>query len=203
VAVLLGEHRLERCLAAARPGRRNGSLRHRFRRCAGGLSELGARTRSRARVRRARGCSTAWGLPPEPSVRQARRALAEHGVEMPAEGDLPEPRRLARKAPVALGCRDVWGRAGAGEERTRHCGGRSGDQARRAGGADGEQWGRQEHAAARRRGLVEPQRGRVEARGGVGAPAQRPGYLFVHERVGDELHGADGDEASGASAWRR
>jgi energy-coupling factor transport system ATP-binding protein len=24
---------------------------------------------------------------------------------------------------------------------------------------------------------------------------QRPGDLFVHERVGDELHGADGDEA--------
>ncbi len=41
-------------------------------------------------------------------------------------------------------------------------------------------------------GLIEPQRGRSESPGGVALLPQRPGDLFVHERVGDELRGADG-----------
>jgi energy-coupling factor transport system ATP-binding protein len=44
-------------------------------------------------------------------------------------------------------------------------------------------------------GLIDPQRGRTDAPGGVALLPQRPGDLFVHERVGDELRGADGNEA--------
>jgi energy-coupling factor transport system ATP-binding protein len=41
-------------------------------------------------------------------------------------------------------------------------------------------------------GLVEPQRGRIEAPRGVALLPQRPGDLFVHERVADEVRGEAG-----------
>jgi energy-coupling factor transport system ATP-binding protein len=41
-------------------------------------------------------------------------------------------------------------------------------------------------------GLVEPQRGRIDAPRGVALLPQRPGDLFVHERVGDEVSGEAG-----------
>jgi energy-coupling factor transport system ATP-binding protein len=44
-------------------------------------------------------------------------------------------------------------------------------------------------------GLIDPQRGRIEAPAGVALLPQRPGDLFVHERVGDELSGPVGTEA--------
>jgi energy-coupling factor transport system ATP-binding protein len=44
-------------------------------------------------------------------------------------------------------------------------------------------------------GLVEPARGRVRAPGGVALLPQRPGDLFVGERVGDELRGEAGEAA--------
>ena len=49
-------------------------------------------------------------------------------------------------------------------------------------------------------GLVEPQRGRIDAPRGVALLPQRPGDLFVHERVGDELRGEDGPRRCAASA---
>ncbi len=45
-------------------------------------------------------------------------------------------------------------------------------------------------------GLVDPQRGRIEARG-VALLPQRPGDLFVHERVGDEVRGDSGAASLG------
>ena len=47
-------------------------------------------------------------------------------------------------------------------------------------------------------GLVEPVRGRVEAPGGVALLPQNPGDLLVRERVGDELPGEAGREALSA-----
>jgi energy-coupling factor transport system ATP-binding protein len=47
-------------------------------------------------------------------------------------------------------------------------------------------------------GLVEPLRGRVEGASEVALLPQRPGDMFVHERVGDELRGEEGL----ASLWR-
>jgi energy-coupling factor transport system ATP-binding protein len=44
-------------------------------------------------------------------------------------------------------------------------------------------------------GLIEPRRGGIESLRGVALLPQRPGDLFVHERVGDELRGAAGSEA--------
>jgi energy-coupling factor transport system ATP-binding protein len=41
-------------------------------------------------------------------------------------------------------------------------------------------------------GLAEPQRGRADAPKGVALLPQRPGDLFVHERVGDEVQGEAG-----------
>jgi energy-coupling factor transport system ATP-binding protein len=41
-------------------------------------------------------------------------------------------------------------------------------------------------------GLVEPQRGRIDASRGVALLPQRPSDLFVHERVGDEVRGDAG-----------
>jgi energy-coupling factor transport system ATP-binding protein len=42
-------------------------------------------------------------------------------------------------------------------------------------------------------GLVDPQRGRIDAPRDVALLPQRPGDLFVHERVGDEVRGDAGD----------
>jgi energy-coupling factor transport system ATP-binding protein len=44
-------------------------------------------------------------------------------------------------------------------------------------------------------GLVKPQRGRIDAPGGAALLPQRPGDLFVQERVGDELRGDAGEAA--------
>ena len=44
-------------------------------------------------------------------------------------------------------------------------------------------------------GLVRPQRGRIDAERGIALLPQRPGDLFVHERVGEELRGDAGGEA--------
>jgi energy-coupling factor transport system ATP-binding protein len=44
-------------------------------------------------------------------------------------------------------------------------------------------------------GLVEPQHGRIDAPREVALLPQRPGDLFVHESVGEELNGGDGSEA--------
>ena len=198
VAVLLGEHRLERCLAAAS---RAVALE------AGGIVFDGAPrdflewalsaddvlTTPAARLLRGA------GLPASVSVRDARRALARsrptpNVPEPPSERELRDVRRGRDEAALAL--RDVWVELGEGEERTEAL--RGVDLRIQAGerialmGRNGAGKSTLLRAAA---GLVSPQRGRLDAPRGVGLLPQRPGDLFVRERVGDELRGQAGTDS--------
>ena len=112
-----------------------------------------------------------------------------------AAPEVPTPRTRRREA-AALAARDVWVELGSGEERTEALRGMELEIARGERvalmGSNGAGKSTFLRAAA---GLVEPQRGRVEAPSGVALLPQRPGDLFVHERVGDELRSPDGEEA--------
>jgi energy-coupling factor transport system ATP-binding protein len=187
VAVLLGEHRLERCLPAA----------DRVVALAGGsvafdgppldflswalahddaLATPGARLLHGA------------GLSPSTSVREARRALARQGVSVRAPEPVERP-RAARREP-ALEAGGLWVELGEGEERTEAL--RGLDLAIAPGerialmGSNGAGKSTLLRAAA---GLVDPQRGRLRAPDGVALLPQRPGDLFIHERVRDEFQG--------------
>ena len=196
VSVLLGEHRLERCLVAA----------DRVVALAEGelvfdgqpapfldwaldadpvLATPGARLLSGA------------GLPPEPSVREARKALERSNLAPSV------PERVAEEAPrdvrgkgrgqAALALRSVWVELGDGEETTEAL--RGLDLDLRAGervalmGRNGAGKSTLLRVAA---GLIEPLKGRVESGEGVALLPQRPGDLFIHERVREELSGEGG-----------
>jgi energy-coupling factor transporter ATP-binding protein EcfA2 len=193
VAVLLGEHRLERCLSAAD---RALALED------GAISFDGppadflrwALDRDRALATPGARLFDGVGLPPPASVREARRTLAAREIRPAEPGPAPPPRpRRPRGAPVALSFRDLWVELGQGEERTEALRGvdielEPGERVALM-GSNGAGKSTLLRAAA---GLVEPQRGRIDSPRGVALLPQRPGDLFVHERVGEELHGTDG-----------
>jgi energy-coupling factor transport system ATP-binding protein len=197
VAVLLGEHRLERCLSAADRvvALEGGSV------CFDGeprdflewaLSADPALATPGARLLREA------GLPVPASVREARRTLQAASLPLnvpqpPAEDAVPDVRRKGRE--IALAFRDLWVVLGEGEERTEALRGldlriESGERVALM-GRNGAGKSTLLRAAA---GLIEQQRGRIEARG-VALLPQRPGDLFVHERVGDEVRGDAGTAA--------
>jgi energy-coupling factor transporter ATP-binding protein EcfA2 len=201
VAVLLGEHRLERCLAAAD---RVIALESGFISFDGSprdfltwaLSADPALATPGARLMRDA------GLSPAVSVREARRVLQRSDLAPNVPQSPPEEAAWdvrARKSETALALRDVWVELGEGEERTEALRGvalriEPGERVALM-GRNGAGKSTLLRAAA---GLVEPQRGRIDAPGGVALLPQRPGDLFVHERVGDEVNG----EAGSASLRR-
>ena len=200
VAVLLGEHRLERCLAAAD---RVVALEAGAVGFDGSPSEfLGwALELEPALATPGARLLSAIGLPPQASVRQARQTLTESGpaitpVDMASQDVTPGAGRRERRGPVALRAGDLWVELGDRQERTEAL--RGVDMRVEPGervalmGSNGAGKSTLLRAAA---GLLDPQRGRIEVPRGVALLPQRPSDLFVHERVGDELRGQEGIEA--------
>ncbi len=197
VAVLLGEHRLERCLSAAD---RVIALDH------GALAFDGSPTdflywaleRDETLTTPASRLLDGLDLPPAASVREARRTLMGSGLSWgPTPGAIPPARpRRRRGDPVAFACRDLWVELGEGEERTEALRGvdidlEPGERVALM-GSNGAGKSTLLRAAA---GLIDRQHGRIECPSGVALLPQRPGDLFVHERVRDEVQGQEGDSA--------
>jgi energy-coupling factor transport system ATP-binding protein len=200
VSVLLGEHRLERCLAAAARVVALVDGRVGFDGDPSGFLDWALEADPALATPGARLLRGA-GLPAPASVREARRTLrgADLAPNVPhsaPEAGFRDVRRSARSS--VLQFRDVWVELGEGEERTEALRGvelhiAKGERIALM-GRNGAGKSTLLRAAA---GLVDPLRGRIETDGGVALLPQRPGDLFVAERVGDEL----GEE--GRSSLRR
>ena len=196
VAVLLGEHRLERCLAAADRviALAAGSIA--FDGAPGEFLEWAIEADPVLATPGARLLREA-GLPAPASVREARRALQATNL-MPNVPRPPSERAVRdvhrRGDAIALAFRGLWVELGVGEERTEALRGvefriQPGERVALM-GRNGAGKSTLLRAAA---GLVDPQRGRIDAPRDVTLLPQRPGDLFVHERVGDEVRGKAGD----------
>jgi energy-coupling factor transporter ATP-binding protein EcfA2 len=191
-AVVLAEHRLERCLAHAdrvvvleeaavacdAPPRE-------FLTWAGerapALQTPGARLFARAGLR-----------PPPAGVKEARATLRAHGLldEPPAAPPEPPPapprrrRRRADKTPAALACRDVWVELQAGRAILRAVDLRLEPGERVA--LMGRNGAGKSTLLRHLGGLAKPTRGRVDAAGRVALLLQNPNDYLLHERVADE-----------------
>jgi energy-coupling factor transport system ATP-binding protein len=209
VAVLLAEHRLERCLAAADrvlafdagslafDGPPSDFLAWSLR-ADPALATPGARLLEGV------------GLPAPASVREARRSLSARGVQLSAPERPPgtPPRRRGLRRVLGIGRRrsdddapavaasDLWIELGEGDERTEALRGveleiAAGERVALM-GRNGAGKSTLLRVAA---GLAKPGRGRIETARGVALLPQRPGDLFTRERTGDELPGAAGGAA--------
>jgi energy-coupling factor transport system ATP-binding protein len=191
VTVLLAEHRLERCLAAADRVVAMSSGAVAFDGQPRAFLEWAQDADPALETPSARLFSLA-GLSPLPvGVRDARRALAS--TETDAGGEADPPRTARASSTAALTSRDLWVELDSGE--------RARDVLK---GID-LQLARGERVALMGRngagkstllrtaaGLVEPVRGKVEAPGGIALLSQNPSDYLVRERVGDELPGDAG-----------
>ncbi len=217
VTILLAEHRLERCLAAADRVVAMDAGRITF---DGHPTEFlsWAETADPALETPGARLFSLAGVSPLPTgVRDARRTLAsmtggEEGGRTPSERlvlfrrgsarDADGPPKKLREEGVrppqstALELRDLWVELGDPGERRDVL--RGIDFAVRGGervalmGRNGAGKSTLLRAVA---GLEAPVRGRIEAPGGVALLTQTPGDFLVRERVGDELPGPDGAEA--------
>ena len=206
VAILLGEHRLERCLGAADRvvALERGSVAF------DGLPEpflAWALERAPALATPGARLLGGAGLRPTASVREARRRVAEAGLRPEGpEADPPpaaEPGRrgrlrsmLRRGSPSeadALRAERLWVELGEREERVDALRGLdlSVGRGERVAlmGRNGAGKSTLLRAAA---GLVAPASGRIEAPAGAAMLPQRSAGLLVRERVADELPGEEG-----------
>jgi energy-coupling factor transport system ATP-binding protein len=187
--ILLAEHRLERCLAAAdrvisleagriaHDGDPRSFLAWAARR-APALQTPGARLFALA------------GLEPAPvGVRDARARLRERGLLPVADTSRSDaassrPGRRARRRDAALGVRGVWHelRDGPAILRGVTLSLRPGESVALMGRNGAGKSTLLRHAA----GLLEPTRGRIECAGRVALLLQNPGDYLIHERVGAE-----------------
>ncbi len=194
--IVLAEHRLERCLAAAD---RVIALQHGAVGCDGTPEEFleWAAVHQPALQTPAAKLVALAGLHPAPAgVRQARRTLRAGGL-LPEEqtgeqppGPLPGGRgrtRISRHGEPALDMRGVWHELHDGPAILR------GVDLRLQPGESVALMGRNgagkstllRHAA----GLLAPTRGRVRSSGRVALLLQNPGDYFIHERAGQETDG--------------
>ena len=217
VAVLLAEHRLERCLAAADRVVAMASAAIAF---DGAPAEFlaWAQLADPALETPAARLFSLAGIEPLPvGVRAARRSLEvrakqpgdpapstqqEEAAGSPGHATaFPHPGKGGGSgshppASAVFSARALWVELEQAERPARRPpGDRPRTAPRRTGRADGPQRGRQEHPAADRRRLDRP--GRRQGRGprGMALLTQSPGDYLVRERVGDELPGAAGAAA--------
>jgi energy-coupling factor transport system ATP-binding protein len=213
-AVVLAEHRLERCLAAA----------DRVVAMAGGAIAFDGRperfldwslAEDEALATPAARLFGLAGLRPLPSgVKRAREQLAEHGLAPPEPPPLrrePEPERRrsgrlslsalrrGRRAPQALSASEVWVELDDGEALREVLRGISlrlepGERVALM-GRNGAGKSTLMRTAA---GILNPVRGRIETPGGCALLAQSPADFLVRERVSEELPGEAGRAALAA-----
>ncbi|HEX8102175.1 MAG TPA: ATP-binding cassette domain-containing protein [Solirubrobacteraceae bacterium] len=189
-AILLAEHRLDRCLSAADRvvAMRGGAIvcdaaPHEFLRREPALRTPAAELFAHA------------GLEPLPvSVKEARAGLRRAGVapppaEPPAAAPAPAPRRRRRGAPApAVAAEGLWHelRGGAAILRGVDLALAPGERVALMGRNGAGKSTLLRHLA----GLARPTRGRVRAAGRVALLLQNPGDYFVRDRVGDEIPAA-------------
>jgi energy-coupling factor transport system ATP-binding protein len=192
--IVLAEHRLERCLAAAD---RVIALKHGRVACDGEPGEFLAWAGRHAPPLQTPAAKlfAHAGLSPAPAgVRQARATLRAHGL-LPEEAQppaaAPEPkgraRRGARRTP-ALQVSGVWHelRDGPAILRGATLALQKGESVALMGRNGAGKSTLLRHAA----GLLEPTRGSVERAGRVALLLQNPGDYFIHERAGEEASAA-------------
>jgi energy-coupling factor transport system ATP-binding protein len=200
VSILLAEHRLERCLAAADRVIAMDSGAVAFDGPPREFLAWAQEHDSALATPVARLFSLA-GLDPLPvGVRDARRQLgrvtAVSGGSRTASPAAPRRRRRQGPPAAAVEIRDLWVELGDGEERRDVLHGidveiAAGERVALM-GRNGAGKSTLLRALA---GLEEPIRGRVGLSGGVALLTQSPGDYLVRERVGDELPGEHGEAA--------
>jgi energy-coupling factor transport system ATP-binding protein len=201
MGVVLAEHRLERCLAAADrvvclddgAVAYDGSPQ--------AFGEWASEADPSLATPAARLFSLA-GLRPLPiGAKDARRALRAHGIEIAAQPAADKVRhgRHRRDPEPALRARDLWIELDSGlgpRDVVRELELELGPGERVAlMGRNGAGKTSLLRAVA---GLIEPARGRIEVPGGCALLPQSPADLFLHERVDEELAGAEGMRALAA-----